>query len=47
MLDFSIYLKENMMINNNAEGWIISVVFAIVSVATWGGVLFNTVYSVA
>lgn len=47
MLNLSVFLKETAMINDNAMGWIASLVFAVVSVSTWGVLLFDTVFSVA
>ncbi len=35
------------IINDSAMGWVVSLVFAVVSVATWGTLLFNSVYAVA
>jgi hypothetical protein len=43
MLNFSKYLKETVMINDSAMGWVASLVFAVVSIVTWGGLLFDTV----
>jgi hypothetical protein len=35
------------MINDNAMGWVASLVFAVVSIVTWGALLYDTVYATA
>ncbi len=35
------------IINDSAMGWVVSLVFAVVSVATWGVLFYNSVYAIA